>query len=142
MNQTIVFSNFELRQSSQIAQEIFSTIFYHVQRKCVDFCYDFIPSSFASCGAPPWSSGSMLDHRSLPPMFESRRGHIWRLFRLSLRLITFGSHSAHLAYHRHKDGRKTLIIIIIICQLHNIKLITARVNDLDALFLLFKAMPA
>ena len=58
-------------------------------------------------GAPPWSSGSVLDHRSLPPVFESRRGHIWRLFRLSLRLITFGSRSAHLAYLVHKSGRKT-----------------------------------
>jgi len=27
-------------------------------------------------GAPPWSSGSVLDPRSLPPVFESRRGHI------------------------------------------------------------------
>ena len=63
--------------------------------------------------APPWSSGSVLDHKSLPPVFESRRGHIWRLFRLSLRLITFGSRSAHLAYHVHKNGRKTSIIIII-----------------------------
>ena len=45
-------------------------------------------------GAPPCSSGSVLDHTSLPPVFESRRGHIWRLFRLSLRLITFGSRSA------------------------------------------------
>ena len=26
--------------------------------------------------APPWSSGSVLNHRSLPPVFESRRGHI------------------------------------------------------------------
>ena len=25
-------------------------------------------------GAPSWSSGSVLDHRSLPPVFESRRG--------------------------------------------------------------------
>ena len=60
--------------------------------------------------APPWSSGSVLDHRSLPPVFESQRGHIWRLFRLSLRLITFGSRSAHLAYLVHKSGRKTSII--------------------------------
>ena len=58
------------------------------------------------------SSGSALDHRSLPPVFESRRGHIWRLFRLSLRLITFGGRSAHLAYLVHKSGRKTSIIII------------------------------
>ena len=62
-------------------------------------------------GAPPWSSGSVLHHRSLPPVFESRRGHIWRLFRLSLRLITFGGRSAHLAYLVHKSGRKTSIII-------------------------------
>ena len=62
-------------------------------------------------GAPPWSSGSVLDHRSLPPVFESRRGHIWRLFRLWLRLITFGGRSAHLAYFVHKSGRKTSIII-------------------------------
>ena len=61
--------------------------------------------------APPWSSGSVLDHRSLPPVFESRRGHIWRLFRLSLSLIAFGSRSAHLAYRVHKSGRKTSIII-------------------------------
>ena len=64
-------------------------------------------------GAPPWSSGSVLDHRSLPPVFESRRGHIWRSFRLSLRLITFGVRSAHLAYLVHKSGRETSIIIIL-----------------------------
>ena len=60
--------------------------------------------------APPWSSGSVLDHRSLPPVFESRRGPIWTLFRLSLRLITFGGRSAHLAYLVHKSSRKTSII--------------------------------
>ena len=65
---------------------------------------------------PPWSSVSVLDHRSLPPVFESGCGHIWRLFRLSLRLITFGGRSAHLAYHVHKSGRKTSIIIIIVAR--------------------------
>ena len=50
--------------------------------------------------------GSALDHRSLPPEFESRRGQIWRVFHLSLRFITFGGRSAHLAYHVHKSGRK------------------------------------
>jgi len=69
---------------------------------------------FYFLGAPPWSSGSVLDHRSLPPVFESRRGHIWRSFYLSLRLITFGGRSAHLAYLVHKSGRETSIIIIII----------------------------
>ena len=69
---------------------------------------------YALYRAPPWYSGSVLDYRSPPPVFESRRGHIWRLFRLSLRLITFGGRSAHLAYLVHKRGHKTSIIIIII----------------------------
>jgi len=56
----------------------------------------------------------MLDHSSLPPEFESRRENIRRVFHLYLRFITFGGHSAHLAYHVHKGGRKTSIIIIII----------------------------
>ena len=56
--------------------------------------------------------GSVLDHRSLPPEFESQRGHIWRLFHLRLRFITFGGRSVHLAYLVHKSGRKTSIIII------------------------------
>jgi len=73
--------------------------------------------------APPWSSGSVLDHRSLPPVFESRRGHIRRLFRLSLRLITFGGRSAHLVYQVHKSGRKTSIIIIIIIIISTVKIV-------------------
>ena len=55
-----------------------------------------------------WSSCSMLDYRSLPPVFQFRRGHIWRLFHLWLRFITFGGRSAHLAYHVHKSGRKKI----------------------------------
>jgi len=31
--------------------------------------------------------GSALDYRSLPPEFESRRRHIWRVFHLRLRFI-------------------------------------------------------
>ena len=31
-----------------------------------------------------------LDHRSLPPVFEFRAGHIWRVFHLWLRFITPG----------------------------------------------------
>ena len=58
---------------------------------------------------PPWSSGSMLDYRSLPPVFESRRGYIWRLFHLWLRFVTFGGRLAHLVYHVHTSGRKTSI---------------------------------
>jgi len=57
---------------------------------------------------------SSLDHGSLPPEFESRRGHVWTLFRHLLIFITFGGRSAHLAYLVHKRGRKTWIIIIII----------------------------
>ena len=57
--------------------------------------------------------GSTLDHRLQLPEFESRRGHIWSVCHLWLHFITFGGHSAHLAYHVHKSGRKTSIIIII-----------------------------
>ena len=53
---------------------------------------------------------SALDHRSLPPEFEFRRGHIWRVYHLSLRFITFGGRSAYLAYHVHKSGRKSSIV--------------------------------
>jgi len=51
-----------------------------------------------------------LDHRSLPPEFDPRRGHSWRVFHLRLRFITFGCCSSHLAYHVHKSCRKTPII--------------------------------
>ena len=34
--------------------------------------------------------GNTLDHRSLPPEFESRCGHTWRVFHLWLRFIIFG----------------------------------------------------
>jgi len=34
--------------------------------------------------------GVLVMHRSLSPEFESRREHIWRLFHLWLRFITFG----------------------------------------------------
>jgi len=50
-----------------------------------------------------------LNHRSLPPEFKSRHRHIWRVFHLWLRFITFGDCSAHLAYHVPKSGRKPSI---------------------------------
>ena len=53
---------------------------------------------------------------SLPPLFESRRGHIWRAFHLWLRFITFESRSAHLAYQVDKSGRKIPTIIIVITK--------------------------
>ena len=51
-------------------------------------------------------TGSTLDHRSLPPEFASRCGHIWRVFQLWLVC------SVHLAYHVPKYGRKMSIIIL------------------------------
>ena len=75
--------------------------------------------STTTTGATPWSSSSVLDHRSLPLVFESRRGHSWRLFHLWFRLTTFGGCLAHLAYHVHNSGRKTSIIIIIIYHHHH-----------------------
>ena len=68
---------------------------------------------------------SALNHRSLPPEFESWRGHIWRVFPIWLRFITFRGRSAHLAYHVHKGSCKTSIIchkreyiIPVLFQLH------------------------
>jgi len=52
--------------------------------------------------------GSAFDHKSLLPGFESRRGHMSRMFH-----IDFGGRSAHLAYNVHKSGRKISIIITI-----------------------------
>jgi len=73
-------------------------------------------------------SGSVFDHRSL-----NRRGHIWRLFHLWLRFITFGGRSAHLAYHVHKSGRKTSMINILksilqftLCRLGTTPLVLTR----------------
>ena len=63
------------------------------------------------------SSGSELDHRSLPPEFERRRGHILRVCHLWLRFISFKCCPANLGARVHKSGRKTSIIIIIVVQL-------------------------
>ena len=57
-------------------------------------------------------TGSALDHGSLPTEFEFWHGDIWRVFHLWPRFITFGGHSAHRAYHVHKSGRKTSIVIL------------------------------
>ena len=74
---------------------------------CADVSLNYIHPSI--CTASPIGRlrgliGSALDHRSLPAEFESRRGHICKVFHLSLRLITFGGRSAHLAYQVHKSG--------------------------------------
>ena len=58
-------------------------------------------------------TGSVLDHRSLPPQFESHYGHIWRVFHLWIRFIILGGRSAHLAFHVHKGGRKTPVVILV-----------------------------
>ena len=39
-------------------------------------CYLGYLHSLSLSHSPPSSSGSVLDHRSLPPVFESWRGHI------------------------------------------------------------------
>jgi len=62
--------------------------------------------------------GSALDHRSLPPEFESWCRHIWRGFHHWLRFITLAGRSAHLAYHVHKSGRKTSTIFIVKTEFH------------------------
>ena len=56
-------------------------------------------------------TGNALDHRSLPSWFKY--WHIWRVFHLLLRFINLG----HLAYHVHKSGCKTSIIVVHIVDL-------------------------
>jgi len=47
----------------------------------------FVPAS----AVPSWSNNSVLDHRSVRPMFKSQRGHIRRLlFHLWFCFITIG----------------------------------------------------
>ena len=72
-------------------------------------CWRFPPNHTGHLCGPV---GSALDHRSLPFGFESQHGHIWRVFHLWLGFITLESCLAHLAYHVHKSGRKTSIIVI------------------------------
>ena len=50
---------------------------------------------------------SAVGHRFIPPGFKPWEGYGRRGFHLSLNLITFGDHSAHLAYIVPKSGRKT-----------------------------------
>ena len=70
---------------------------------------NFINTIFRYSGCLSGLTGRALDHRSLIPKFKPRRGHIWTVFHLWLRLINFGARSAHLAYRVHKSGRKTSI---------------------------------
>ena len=102
-------------QLSRWKQHLISNLYWKLNYKIILFIYICSNYRIFSRGtrrwAPPWSSGSVLNHRSLPPVFESRRGHIWRVFHIWLRFIAFGSSSAHLAYHVHTSGRKTTIII-------------------------------
>jgi len=80
---------------------------YCVPILCIFIVYLYCVSLL--CGGLRGLVGSTLGHRSLPPKFESRRENIWRVFHLWLPFIRFGGHSAHLAYHVHKSGRKTSI---------------------------------
>ena len=73
---------------------------------------------------------SVVGYRSIAPGFKPLPDFVRRVFHLSLRLITFGGLSAHLAYRVHKSDRKNIniwlapankpgiiiIIIIIICN--------------------------
>ena len=75
-----------------IHQLLIINLDYHISRDVSNQHHSKMPR------VCPWSRGSMLDYRSLPPMFKSRYGYIWRLFHLWLRYITFEGPSAHLAY--------------------------------------------
>ena len=77
----------------------------HILISIIFFCVIKVIASYKGglCGQITYHSRTV---------FESRRGHIWRVFHLWIRFITFGGHSAHLPYQVHKSGCKTSIIII------------------------------
>ena len=52
-------------------------------------------------------SCSAVGHKSIAPGFKLCMGYVSRVFHLSLRLITFGGRSAHLAYLVRISGHKT-----------------------------------
>ena len=51
-------------------------------------------------------TGSAVGHISTTSAFKPRPGLLRRVFLLSLRLITFGGRSVHLAYIVHRSDRK------------------------------------
>ena len=56
--------------NEKLLQILFVTLYKYIALKEDDL---FL---LAGDGGPPWSSDSVLDHKSLPPVFESRRGQI------------------------------------------------------------------
>ena len=76
-------------------------------------------------------TGSIVGHRSGPPEFRTRHGHVWRVFNFSLCLVTAGGCSAHLAYFvavRNTVSKHQLIAIPLyliqgsnICKYFNMK---------------------
>jgi len=63
-------------------------------------------------------TGSAVGYRSIVPGLKPRSSYVRRVFHLSLRSITSGGRSAHLAYPVHKSGRKTATFYIYM-YLHN-----------------------
>ena len=63
--------------------------------------------------APPWPNigphiySPVVGHTSIAHGFKSRPSYVTNVFHLSLRLITFGSRSARVAYLVHNTGCKT-----------------------------------
>ena len=68
-------------------------------------------SSYITLKHPHCLPGSVGSHRSQPTEFKSQHGHVWRVFPISLHLITVGTPLAHLPYFVHKSGHKTSNII-------------------------------
>ena len=95
------------QSSSSTTHVIFKTLIYSLGLSSTD--------TFSPCICHDLNSRA-LGYRSQPPEFKSWRGHVWRVFHLSLRLITFRGRSANLAYHAHKSGNKISNIVSIIIR--------------------------
>jgi len=69
MSNIINISSAFYKQFSRVIQLSFSTL-------VVSFVFFNTHGLVFECEVAPWSNGSVLDHRSLSPVFESRHGHI------------------------------------------------------------------
>ena len=72
-------------------------------------------------------TGSAAGHQSIAPRFKPRLAYVGRMFHLSIRLITFGGHSAHLAYPVQKGDRETAASVLMSILLRHLTTGTERV---------------
>ena len=84
VTETTSLMKLERRRSKQICKYINHQVRYQEITYCKPLRWNYLFLRLRGL------TGSAFDHRSMPPEFESRRWHIWRVFHLWLRFITSG----------------------------------------------------